>query len=106
MRKLQNTVSNFGNVNVRQGNVLVVRVEALRSLCARLSSALYSSASRLVQRLRSDAWQGPCFTWLPKHGLLGLVGTVDCFVTAVFVTAETKQDQRRHLIIMCHRAAA
>ena len=101
MRKLQNTVSTLGNENVRQGKSLIVRVEALRSLCARYVSALSSYASQLVNALRSDAWQRPCFTWLPKHWLLGHAGTVSCFVTQV-----TKQDQRRHTMIMCHRAAA
>ena len=101
MRKLQNTVSTLGNENVRQGNSLNVRVEVLRSLCARYVSALFSNASQRVAKLRGDAWQGPYFTWLPTHWLLGQAGTVDCFVTLV-----TKQDQRRHRIIMCHRAAA
>lgn len=96
MRKLQNIISTLGNEIIRQGNSLIVRVEALRSLCASLSSALYSSASSLVIKLRDDAWQGPCFTWLHQP-----VGTVAGFVTVV-----TTPDQRRHAMIMCHRAAA
>jgi len=100
MRNFQNNISNFGNVVnrvvVRQGNQLVVRIESLRSLRASRSiSALYSYASELALWLRDDAWQGLSLAWHKKH-----VGTVACFVTAV-----TKQDQRRHPI-MCHRTAA
>ena len=99
MRKLQNTVSTLGNVNVRQGNQLVVRVEALRSLCASFLSALHSYASGLADRVRLDAWQGPAMTWFNEPR----VGTATCLGMAI--KAIVKQDQRRHEI-MCHRAAA
>ena len=95
MRKLQNTVSYFGNVNVRQGNQLVVRVEALRSLCASFLSALPKCASKLAKSLRDDAWQA-----LYAMRQVLPVGTVGCLVTPVIT-----HRQRRHEI-MCHRAAA
>lgn len=85
MRKFQNIVSNFGNVFVGQGNVLVAIVESTRSLRAS-SSALYSYASRLASWLDRDAWQGPITSGLKKQP----VGTA----------------KRRHTMIMCHRAAA
>lgn len=84
MRKLQNIVSNFGNVFVGQGNVLVTIVESTRSL--RASSALYLCASRLASWLDLDAWQGPITTG-PKQQPVGTA-------------------KRRHAMIMCHRAAA
>ena len=86
MRKLQNIVSNFGNVIVRQGNVLVAIVESTRSLCASSLSALYSHVSSLAAWLERDAWQGPITTGLK----LQPVGKA----------------KRRHTMIMCHRAAA
>ncbi len=85
MRKLQNIVSNFGNVFVGQGNVLVAIVESSRALRASSTSALYSYALSLASRLGLDAWQRPITTG-PKQP----VGTA----------------KRRHAIIMCHRAAA
>ncbi len=96
MRKFQNIVSTLGNVIVRQGNALIVRVEASRSLCA-FSDALRSFASILASWLSIDAWQG-----LYLAGSKPRVGTPSCFaMTPVVVT----QHQRRHEI-MCHRAAA
>lgn len=91
MRKLQNIVSNFGNVIVRQGNVLVAIVESTRSLCARsqsrlVLSALYSYASGLASWLARDAWQGP--------------------ITAGLKLQPVGKAKRRHTMIMCHRAAA
>lgn len=89
MRKFQNIVSNFGNVIVRQGNVLVTIIESTRSLRADSVSALYAYASSLgswlfANGLGLDAWQRPITTGLKKP-----VGTA----------------KRRHAI-MCHRAAA
>jgi|GEM_PF-2014375 len=100
MRKLQNIVSNLGNILVRQGNQLVVRIESLRSLRASSQlSALYSYALQLASRLGGDAWQGPS----PMACKKPRVGKAACF--AAVITVVVKHNPRRHEI-MCHRAAA
>jgi len=96
MRKFQNIVSNFGNVAinvvVRQGNLLVVRIESLRSL--RASSDALLDASSIASWLVGYAWQGLACTWIkPRAGF------------AMAVNAVVTPDQRRHQI-MCHRTAA
>ena len=103
MRKLQNTVSTLGNVNVRQGNQLIVGVEALRSLCANLYSALRSYTSRLAIVLRRDVWQGPSASWLPSIIDGTRLDTGTSFASAI--KAVVKRPERRHQI-MCHRTAA
>ena len=105
MRKLQNIVSNFGNINVRQGNVLVVLFESLRSLRASSSAALYSHASSLAAGLPAfwlglDAWQGPSMQGPSMQGSSITAGKQKPVGTT----------ERRHEImprsILCHRAAA
>ncbi len=96
MRKVQNIISTFGTIIARQGKQLVVRIESLRSLCARFLSALSSYASELALGLRNDAWQGLCMTWwLPN---------------VVVPVVVVKQSRRRHLMRHCiigrHRTAA
>ena len=94
MRNLQNIISIFGNVIVRQGNLLIVSVETLRSLCACFLTALHSYASRLSVELSDATWQWPT-------GMCGLkprVRTARCF-------AMVKQRERRHEL-MCHRPVA
>ena len=94
MRKIQNIISNFGNVIARQGNKLVVRIETSRSLCAlsiqASASTLLSTVSELASWLRNDAWQS-LFTWSQSH---------------VCVAPVVVKQSRRHLHIMCHRTAA
>ena len=96
MRKIQNIISNFGNIIARQGNKLVVRIETSRSLCAVSITALYSYASSshvmgLASWLRNDAWQSLFLTWSQSH---------------VCVAPVVVKQSRRHLNIMCHRTAA
>ena len=98
MRNFQNIISTFGNVLVRQGNQLVVRIESLRYLRATFLSALPSYASELAIGLRDDAWQALYLTWLKPH-----VCTVGSFASPI--TGVVKQGQRRHQI-MGHRTAA
>ena len=117
MRKLQNIISNFGNIIARQGNMLVVRIEASRSLRAQslkasaskasASKALSSLVSELASWLRNDAWQGLYLTRTPSP-LDGLpVGTVNCFVTtSVVVKQSQRRHQMQHCIIGRHRTAA
>ena len=105
MRKLQNIISIFGNVLVRQGYQLVVRIESLRSLRASSSiSALRYYAFELALVLRHGAWQGPSPAWsLLLISNTARVGTASCFAS-VGKESVVKQDQRRHQI-MCHRTA-
>lgn len=99
MRKLQNIISNFGKQIVRQGNELVVRIDALRSLRAS-SSALSHGASALSL---ADYWLGMVGrSWQAPAMAVAAIGTVGCTTTDTYVV---KQPQRRHQI-MCHRAAA
>ena len=95
MRKIQNIISNFGNIIARQGNKLVVRIETSRSLCASSSKAsastLLSTLSELASWLRNDAWQSLFLTWSQSH---------------VCVAPVVVKQSRRHLSIMCHRTAA
>ncbi len=91
MRKLQNIVSNFGNVFVGQGNVLVAIVESSRALRASSTSALYLDALSLASRLGLDAWQRPITTGP---------------ATSFFDVKPVGTAKRRHAMIMCHRAAA
>ena len=90
MRKIQNIISNFGNIIARQGNKLVVRIETSRSLCASYSTLL-STLSELASWLRNDAWQSLFLTWSQSH---------------VCVAPVVVKQSRRHLSIMCHRTAA
>ncbi len=106
MRKIQNIISNFGNVIARQGNKLVVRIEALRSLRATFSEvlalkalasitlpsyALSSHVMGLASWLRNDAWQSLSTTWTSSH---------------LCVAPVVVKQSRRHLSIMCRRTAA
>lgn len=95
MRKIQNIISNFGNVIARQGNKLVVRIEASRSLRAPYSkdmaSTLPSYALELASWLRNDAWQSLSMTWTSSH---------------LCVAPVVVKQSRRHLSIMCRRTAA
>ena len=101
MRKIQNIISTFGTIIARQGKQLVVRIESLRSLCARFLSALSSYASELALGLRNDAWQGLltgglCMTWwLPN-----------VVVPVVVVKQSCRRHLMRHRIIGRHRTAA
>jgi hypothetical protein len=95
MRKIQNIISNFGNIIARQGNKLVVRIETSRSLRASSlqasASTLLSTVSELASWLRNAAWQSLYLTWSPSH---------------VCVVPVVVKPTRRHLNIMCHRTAA
>ena len=95
MRKIQNIISNFGNIIARQGNKLVVRIETSRSLRAlslqASASTLLSTVSELASWLRNDAWQSLFLTWSQSH---------------VCVAPVVVKQSRRHLSIMCHRTAA
>jgi len=95
MRKLHSHVSTLGNLLVRQGRQLIVRDEALRSLCASIITLLHSYASRLEVELRDALRHGPLGTYGMKPRVLA---TARCFATA-------KQRQRRH-DWMCRRPVA
>ena len=89
MRKLQSNIGSFGKIHVGQGNLLIARFEALRSLCTSSFRALPIYAS-----ITSDAlWQGLRLSWSKPR-----VVTVGCLTTV-------KQRQRRHSH-MCHRTVA
>ncbi len=94
MRNLQNNISIFGNVIVRQGNLLIVSIEALRTLCACSMTALQSSASQLSVELSDALWHWPT----GMSGMKPLVRTAPCFAVA-------KQRERRHELV-CHRPVA
>jgi len=89
MRKLQCTISTFGNnmgnTLVRQGNKLIVRGEVLRTLCANSLDALALYASW--------AWPGV------MYGVKPCVRTAVCFATV-------KQTTRQHAIACRYRASA
>ena len=80
MRKFRGNVSIFGNPVVRQDHRLIVRGEALRSLCASSIAALHSSASRLLVELRDALRHWPIGTYGMKPCV---VTTARCFVPAM-----------------------
>jgi hypothetical protein len=95
MRNLHSNISSIvGNIIVRRGSQLIVSVEALRTLCADLSTALSYYASCLVFEASGASWQLP----VDPRGMKPRVHMACCF-------ALVKQRQWGH-DVTCHHTVA
>ena len=102
MRKLQNINCTISNTVVRLGNLLIVRVEALRALHAKFYSALSSSTLECVLGLfrvwQLLGWQRLCLSSQKPQTIAAC-----CFTAPT--TGVAKRPTRSHMI-MCLRTAA
>ncbi|MCH2114378.1 MAG: hypothetical protein MK171_05650, partial [Pirellulales bacterium] len=87
----------IGQIIADQGEKLIVCIVALRSLGARVLSALEIFVSMLAVVLRDDVWHGMRAAWVKPRA-----GVARCFAVALSVGA--KQHRRRHPR-PCHRSA-